>query len=45
MAKKRRGSYKDEFVKNFENALVHPSTLRRWRKLGTEGNYKFIGNS
>lgn len=35
--KRRRGSYKNEFIKNFENAIVDPGTIRRWKKMAIEG--------
>lgn len=41
--KRQRGSYKNEFIRNFENANVDPGTIRRWKKMAIEGeNFTFI---
>lgn len=38
MSKKRPYvSYKDKFVRDFDNAIVDPSTIRRWKKNSAEG--------
>lgn len=37
--KRKRGSYKDKFVRHFESddIAINPSTLRNWKKYSIEG--------
>lgn len=35
--KNRRGPYKQKFIESFDNAIVDPGTIRRWKRLAVEG--------
>lgn len=37
--KRKRGAYKFKFASNFDDAIVDPSTIRRWKKYAVDGKY------